>query len=270
MPETARSLPARAVSEFGAGFRALLGGFAFWRVRPGAMLLGLLPALLAGLLLGGGIAALLVFIDPISQAITPFAETWEPFWRTSLRVLVGTAVLVAAGILSARVFTALALTIGGPFYERIALIAEESYGGVANPVSTGFWRSVGDMARIVTRSVLGSIAIGLVSLVPVVGAPTAAVLGVLFTALVIGREFSLQPLQLRGYDPAARSGLLRGARWRVLGFGVAVQLCYLVPLGAVLVMPAAVAGGTRFVRELRGEPTRARPARPTGDAVTEA
>lgn len=257
MPEPARTPPTRAVQELAAGFRALLGGFGFWRVRPGAMLLGLVPALLAGLVLAAGIAALLVFIDPITAWMTPFAESWDSLWRTSLRVLVATALIVTAGILSARVFTALALTIGGPFYERIGLIAEQSYGGLEHPQSTGFWRSLGDMGRIVARSVLGSLGIGLVSLIPAIGAPLATVLGVLFTALVIGREFSLQPLQLRGFPPAARGSLLRGARWRVLGFGLAVQLCYLVPLGAVLVMPAAVAGGTRLVRELLGEPTAA-------------
>lgn len=260
MPETARSASARAAWEFGAGFRALIGGFGFWRVRPGAMLLGLLPALLAALVLAGGIAVLFLFLDPLATATTPFAQSWDPFWRTSLRVLVATALVVTAGILSARVFTALALTIGGPFYERIGLVAEQAYGGIAQPVSTGFWRSLGDMGRIVTRSVLGSLAIGLVSLVPAVGAPLAAALGVLFTAFVIVREFSLQPLQLRGLDAAARGRLLRGARWRALGFGLAVQLCYLVPLGAVLVMPAAVAGGTRLVREMLGEPTAAQRA----------
>lgn len=259
MPETARPASRRAVQELASGFRALLGGFGFWRVRPGAMLLGLVPALLAGVVLAGGIAALLVFIDPIATSITPFAESWDPFWRTSLRVLVATALVVTAAILSARVFTALALTIGGPFYERIGLIVEQHYGGVAQPYSTGFWRSLGDMGRIVTRSVLGSIAIGLVSLIPAIGAPLAAVLGVVFTALVIGREFSLQPLQLRGLSPTERSTLLRGARWRVLGFGLGVQLCYLIPLGAVLVMPAAVAGGTRLVRELLGEAVTAQP-----------
>jgi CysZ protein len=35
----------------------------------------------------------------------------------------------------------------------------------------------------------------------------------------------------------------------VLGFGVATQLWFLVPLGGVLVMPAAVAGATILARE---------------------
>ncbi len=260
MPDAATRSPiARAVAELGTGFASLGAGFGFWRVRPGTMLLGLLPALLAGVVLAGGIGVLIAFLDPVTAAITPFAGEWDPFWRTSLRVLVATGLVVTAGILSARVFTALALTIGAPFYERIGLIAEEAYGGVAHPVSLGFWRSLGDMGRIVLRSVLGSLAIGLVSLIPVIGAPLAALLGIVFTALVVAREFTLQPFQLRGADPAERSRMLRASRWRALGFGLGVQLCYLVPLGAVLVMPSAVAGGTHLVRGMRGEPTAARP-----------
>ena len=40
-----------------------------------------------------------------------------------------------------------------------------------------------------------------------------------------------------------------------LGFGVATQLCFLVPLGAVATMPAAVAGATVLGRELLADAT---------------
>jgi hypothetical protein len=39
-----------------------------------------------------------------------------------------------------------------------------------------------------------------------------------------------------------------------LGFGVAVFACFLIPLGAVLLMPAAVAGGTLLSRRVLGLP----------------
>ena len=42
----------------------------------------------------------------------------------------------------------------------------------------------------------------------------------------------------------------RGNRARVLGFGVATQLCFLIPGGAVAVMPAAVAGATSLARTM--------------------
>jgi CysZ protein len=35
-----------------------------------------------------------------------------------------------------------------------------------------------------------------------------------------------------------------------IGFGAATFICFLIPLGAVLVMPAAVAGATLLARRL--------------------
>jgi CysZ protein len=43
---------------------------------------------------------------------------------------------------------------------------------------------------------------------------------------------------------------MRGRRRRALGFGVATQLCFLVPFGAVLTMPAAVAGAAELSQSL--------------------
>jgi len=244
-----------ALAELASGAASFVAGFRVFRTHPGTLLLGLLPALLAGLVLATGVGVLIFFLSPIVEAITPFAGAWHPFWRDTARIVLATSLVVTAGILSARVFTALALTIGGPIYERIAITADASFGGLADAVETGFWRSLGDMGRIVLRSILGALAIGVISLIPAVGGVLGAVLGVLFTATVIAREFTLLPLQRRGVDAAARRALLTGARWRILGFGLIVQLCYLLPLGAALGMPIASAGGTHLVRSLRGEPT---------------
>ncbi len=243
-----------ALRELAAGFGSLWAGFGFWRHHAGTMLLGLIPAALAAVLLFGGFAALLVFIDPVTSAITPFAETWAAGWRVTLRIVVGTALVITAGVLAVRVYTALALTLGGPIYEHIGRIADESYGHVPEAAGPGFWRSIGDMSGIVTRSVLGAAGIFLVGLLPVVGSVAAAVLGVIFTATIVSREFTLQAMQVRGLDAAARRAVHRRYRWRRLGFGLAVQLCYLVPLGAVLSMPSAVAGGTHLARRMLGEP----------------
>src|SRR5690606_13059861 len=105
------------------------------------------------------------------------------------------------------------------------------YGRDSDDESTGFWRSLGDMGGIVFRSILGSLGVGLISLIPVVGAPVGATLGVLLTAFIITREFTLLPFQMRGLDASTRNEVLRRSRWRRLGFGLTVQLCYLVPLG---------------------------------------
>ena len=39
-----------------------------------------------------------------------------------------------------------------------------------------------------------------------------------------------------------------------VGFGAAVFVCFLIPLGAILVMPAAVAGATLLTRRILALP----------------
>jgi CysZ protein len=51
--------------------------------------------------------------------------------------------------------------------------------------------------------------------------------------------------------------MLRGRRAMAIGFGTATFVCFLIPLGAVLVMPAAVAGATLLCRRLFGLPEEA-------------
>lgn len=243
----------RAVAELWDGFRTLWRGFSFWKHAPGLMWLGLVPAAIAGAILVGGLAALAMLLDPIVTALTPFADDWDAVWQGLVRITLGLAIIITAAVLSVRVFSALALTIGGPIYERICRRVDAAYGRATPDAETGFWRGLGDMGGIVLRSIGGSLLVGLVSLIPAVGAVIGTTLGVLLTALVVSREFTLLPFQLRGLDPATRRAALHGSRWRRLGFGLAVQLCYAVPLGAVVSMPCAVAGGTRLARELLGE-----------------
>ncbi len=255
MSSAAAPAPAAGVlSELWAGFRTFWRGFGFWQHAPGMMALGLLPAALAAVILVGGLVVLAIFLDPLVTVITPFADAWDATWRSALRITVGLAILITAGVLSARVYSALALTLGGPIYERICRFADEAYGRTTPDADTAFWRSLGDMGGIVVRSIAGSILVGLISLIPAIGSLVGIALGVLLTAFIITREFTLLPFQLRGLDPSARNAVLRASRWRRLGFGLGVQLCYAVPLGAVITMPCAVAAGTRLARELLGEP----------------
>jgi CysZ protein len=44
--------------------------------------------------------------------------------------------------------------------------------------------------------------------------------------------------------------MLRSRRPMALGFGVATFVCFLIPGGAILIMPAAVAGATVLSRRL--------------------
>ncbi|KAA9130715.1 EI24 domain-containing protein [Microbacterium caowuchunii] len=235
-----------AAGEFFAGFRILFGGFGWWRMRPGLMLLGLLPAAIVSLALGAGLITLGFWIAPLTTAVTPFAEGWPGLWSTLLRVAVGAAIFGGALLLSAALFTALTLLIGEPFYDRIWRSVEATETGAPPDRDPGFWSGVTDAGSLIVRGALAALVAFALGLIPLVGGVLGTVTGVLLSGWILADELSARALTARGIGHVERRALLRGRRARALGFGVATQLCFLIPLGAVLTMPAAVVGATRL------------------------
>ncbi len=245
---------AGVVSEFFSGFATLFRGFSWWKRRPGLMLLGLLPALIVFV----GLIALVLVIAANAEGIvgfvTPFADAWDPGWARVFRIFAAVALLIGFVVLAAFAFTGLTLLIGDWFYERIWWAVETELGGMPEKREAGFWRSVGDSLRLVIRAVFTSLLLALLSFIPVVGTVLAAVLGFLFTARILALELTTRPLEARGLTRVERRAALKTRSPRVLGFGVAVQVCFLVPGGAIVVMPAAVAGATHLARHVAPAP----------------
>ena len=238
--------------DFAAGVGLLGRGFAYWRRRPGLMALGLVPAAIVGVLFLTGLIALGAFLPAITEAMTPFAEGWPGVWATVIRVTIGTALFGAALVLVAVSFTALTLVVGDPFYERIWRAIEAEHDGDAPDAPYGFWRSVADGIWLIARGIAVAALAALIALIPVVGGVLGTVFAVSFTGWLVADELTSRALSARGIPGTARRRILRTHRLRVLGFGVATQLCFMVPLGAVATMPAAVAGATMLARTLLG------------------
>jgi len=236
--------------EFGRGMSLLTGGFGWWRRRPGLMVLGLLPVALVGAAFLAGLVALGVFLPEISVAVTPFADGWPAPFTTVIRFAVGTAVVGASLVLVAVSFTALTLLVGEPFYGRIWRAVETDAGAAGIDVDYGFWSAAGDTLALFARGAGIAIVAALTGLVPVVGGILGTVFAVLMTGWLLADELTSRALSARGLDRAARRKLLRRHRARALGFGVATQLCFMIPLGAIVIMPAAVAGSTLLAHSL--------------------
>lgn len=236
--------------EFLAGIGLLFRGFGLWRTRPGLMALGLVPAVISFIILAAALVTLGINLPTLVDWGTPFADGWDEGWRTILRVAIAVVVFGAAAVLAVITFTALTLTIGDPFYERIWRAVEVDLGGQTPDAAGGFWRSIGDGLQLVALGALTALGVFLIGLIPLVGSVAAAILGFVLTGRLLARELMSRSFEARGIPLAARRRLLKSHRWRVLGFGVATQLCFLVPLGAIVVMPAAVAGATLLAREV--------------------
>jgi CysZ protein len=231
------------------GASYVVKGFAMWRRRPGLMLLGMVPALLVLLVVLTLLVLLVANVGDLVAWLTPFADDWGGF-RTLLRV--GLALLVVGGfvLLASVTFTGLTLAVGDPFYERIWRETERMLGGDVPEGGVGFWRSLRDAGVLMLAGVAMALGLAVVGFLPVVGAVVGAVLGFVVSARLLAGELVSRPLEARGYDREARKAVLAGQGSSVLGLGLATQAFFLVPLGAVAVMPAAVVGSTMLVREV--------------------
>jgi len=220
--------------------------------------LGLLPALISGLLYAGALITLIAFLPESSHAVTRFADDWSTTWRDVVRVLAGLALVGSAVLLGVLAFTAVTLAIGDPFYERISEQVEARYGGVPNEVEVVWWRSLGrsvvDSVRLIGLSIVFGIPLFALGFIPVVGQTVVPVIGGAVGGWLLAVELTGVPFQRRGRRLRDRRRVLRANRPLALGFGVAVFLSFLIPLGAILLMPAAVAGAALLARRALGQP----------------
>ena len=244
------------IREFLTGVGLLFRGFATWRTAPGRMALGLIPAVIVGAVLTTGLVILLINMEGVVAALTPFADNWDAVWRDVLRAAASVALLIAAILLITLTFTTLTLIVGQPFYELVWRHAESRFGPIPDR-APGFWRSVGlgilGGLRMLVPAVLVGVLLFALGLVPVVGTVLAAVLGAFVGGWLLTLELTGLAFDARGLTFRERRTALRSRRPLVLGFGAATYLLFLVPLGAVMVMPAAVAGSVLLTRRVLGE-----------------
>ncbi|WP_434741840.1 EI24 domain-containing protein [Micromonospora sp. SH-82] len=255
-----------AVRRFFTGVGLLRRGLGLYVRNPRLMLLGVIPALITTVLFGAALFTLLYFVDDLTGWVTPFADDWSATARSLVRVIAGFALLALAGLVGVVTFTAVTLLIGDPFYEKISERVEDRFGGTPDAVDQPFWpslrRSVRDSLRLIAISVPIGITLFAAGFIPVLGQTVVPVVGATIGGWLLAVELVGAPFYRRGKGLTERRAVLKADRPTALGFGVAVFLCFLIPLGAVLVMPAAVAGAALLARRSLGqtiqEPAKAR------------
>ncbi|MGW4945270.1 EI24 domain-containing protein [Actinoplanes sp. NPDC004185] len=247
-----------AVRRFVTGAGLLARGLGLVLRNPRMLGLGLLPAVISGALYAALLITLVVFIDDLSAGVTWFADDWSAAWRDVIRLVAGAALIGLSGLIGVLTFTAVTLLIGDPFYEKISGMVEDRFGGVPDEVEVSLGRSLArslvDSLRLIGLSVLFGIPLFAAGFIPVVGQTVVPVVGGAVAGWLLAVELTGVPFQRRGRRLRDRRAALRGNRATALGFGVAVFVCFLIPLGAVLLMPAAVVGGTLLSRKVLGLP----------------
>jgi CysZ protein len=222
------------------------------------MLLGLIPALISFVVLVAAFATMLFFVDDVVRWATPFADGWSSSVRESVRVLAMLGIAAVWVVLSMLAFAALTLLIGQPFYEAISKRVEDGLGGVPGEIDVSFWRtlprSIVDSLRLAAVTAFVGIFIFLFGLIPVIGQIASFRPDRHARRLDHGARAHERPV--RAPRPAAARPPLVAAQHRsmAIGFGAATVVCFLIPFGAILVMPAAVAGATLLSRRVFGQP----------------
>jgi CysZ protein len=197
------------VTDFLAGVGYFARGLGWVAWRPRQWLFGLVPALIVLVAYVVALAVVAAYDADLARVLSPFADHWQADARSAFRLLIG-LLLYGAAVLVAVV------TFAGAVGIMTALLAVVFF-------ALGFLPAVGQTA------------------VPVLA---ACVAGYFLTF-----EMTSIAFERRGVHRRRRFALLRRNRLLSVGFGVAVFVVFLIPLGAVLAMPGAVAGGTLLARE---------------------
>jgi CysZ protein len=252
-------LPRRSAgSEFAWGLRLLARGFGMYAKYPRLMLLGLIPAVIAFVVLVAVYVLLIVFLGDIGTWITSwFADGWSQGARNTVKVLIEVALAVGALWVFVVAYTAVTLLIGDPFYEHISEQIEERLGGAPGLIDLPWYRtlprSLADSVRMIFLGILIAVPVFAIGLVPVVGQLAGPVLGAILGGLLLSVDLTGIPFNRRGIFLRERRRILRGHRAMALGFGIPVALLALIPFANIVVIPAAIAGGTLLTRRVHNQ-----------------
>jgi uncharacterized protein involved in cysteine biosynthesis len=238
---------------FIAGVRYFARGLGWVARRPGQWLFGLIPALIVLALYAVALTFLGLYLHDLVSAVSPFADHWSSGLRDLTRVLMGVLIFAAAVMISIVTFTGVTLVVGEPFYEGISGRVEESAGGLPPEAGASLWRQLlrGAGDAVIVGLITGVFAVVFFALgfLPVVGQTVVPVVAACVSGYFLTLELTSIALERRGLRRRDRFAVMRRERALCVGFGAAVFVVFLIPLGAVLAMPGAVAGGTLLARE---------------------
>jgi CysZ protein len=235
------------VRGFVDGFFAVFRGLRFLVRTKRAWPFALVPAVVLVALSLLGLFVAIQFVAPALIALLPPPSS--SFGRFGVFLLRGLAIVVAF-VASVVVAASCAPVIAGPALERIILLREKDLGlPEREPVPFFTEIACGLRAQLLAFAV-GAPVFTVLWLLTLAFPPIAVVTLPLklATALVL-LVWSLldYPLSMRGVRLRDRLTLLRGQAPAAVGFGVGITLFFAIPVGAIVLLPVAVAAATELV-----------------------
>jgi CysZ protein len=255
------------VKQFFSGVALFFRGLRLMARRPGLYLLGVVPGLISFLILAAAVTAVVAGLDGEVRVLTGFTQGWATWLRTTIDVAARIAVVGVSVLISIWAFTSLALFLGQPFFERICSVLDDEAGvapGPASNILTDMLIGLRDSLRVGVLVAVVGLGLFLAEFIPVVGQTVVPVLAALFGGWTLVVELTGPPFTRRGFDLVARRARLHQHRAEALGLGVMIFVVFLIPLGAVLFMPVAVAAATVLTQRIAPGTTADPPDLPTG------
>ncbi|MCA9582848.1 MAG: EI24 domain-containing protein [Myxococcales bacterium] len=189
------------------------------------------------------------------------------WWPAMLRFLYGAAAFLIAVVLSVVALVAALLVanvLGAPFNDALGERVErqllvETPEAVSPGVLLDLVRSVRmELSKMALYAAVMVPLFLLSWLVPVVGQVLYAIVGFGFTTFYLAFDFVDGPASRRGWGFRRRLALFRTHAGAMAGLGMGIWLILAIPLVNLLLVPAAVAGGTilflDFEAGMNGEP----------------
>ncbi|WP_131097436.1 EI24 domain-containing protein [Streptomonospora litoralis] len=243
------------VRDFISGVGILFQGAGVVMRSPRLFGLGIIPPLITSVLFVGAFVALLLNIGDLTDWMTPFADGWASEAQTAVRVALGVALAAAAVLIMVVAFTGLTLALGFPLYDKIAEMVEDRLGDappeVEDPLVKAATRSVRQSLGLILVSAVVTVPLFLAGFIPVVGQTVIPVVTAIFGGWMLTIELLGAAFDRRGLRRVKdRRGAMGRNRMLVLGFGIPCYFLLAIPFLAVVVFPAATAGGTILARRL--------------------
>jgi CysZ protein len=233
---------------FATGVRAFLDGVRLARA-PGLRRYTWLPLLVSFVIIAAGLTAAFVWLGVLAAWLTGLLPDWLAFLHVVLVPL-----LYLAGILAgAWLFALLAVVVASPFLGDLSSAVERVSSGAGpepEPLWSGLAGAVGRELRKLAYYLPRLLLVFVLTLIPVLNA-FAPVLWFLFGAWIMAIQFCDYPTENRARPFRDTVALLQRNRGAALGYGSCAALALAIPIVNLLLIPAAVAGGTLLWRDLQ-------------------
>jgi CysZ protein len=196
------------------------------------------------------VAVVFVVDDVVEMLVAPGA-----WWRTVVQWMLMVAIPVVVLVVSVFTYTALCFVIAGPLYDLLSAAVERRLAGRVEEEPF----SVGNMLVDAGRSVVLTVAILVIELCVLVFGllfvPATTVLALMASGVLLALEYLDYPMARRRMTLSGRLRFARRHAWELLGLGLPLLFCLMVPFAGALFLPLGVVGATDlFLQLARGGP----------------